>query len=279
MPDKRRTVQCALVSDEQTPAQESGKSHQSYVLSEIWGSLPMGGSVENAPIHTLTRESMPRVPHEGTVPATRTDIRLDGQLAFVIDNVLTPQECDDIVAAGESMGFIAAAPGIRTPPGMRMNKACHWIADESLQGGIMARIRHLLPEELDGDYKLHDKLSHRVALYKYDAGDVFNTHIDGEFPGYSLSEDRSSIEEWEESLRSKLSLLIYLNGSEEGVRGGATELYGIGGSDHVVTPKKGSALFFRHGPDRNTSVLHKGMPVSGNVPKYVARINVMYRKA
>ena len=277
MPDNRQTRQCALVSGEHTPAKESGKSYDSYVLSEIWGSLPMGGSVDNAPIHTLTKESMPRVPHESSVPATRTDIRLDGQLAFVIDDVLTSQECDDIVAAGESMGFIAAAPGIRTPPGMRMNKACHWIADESLQGGIMARIRHLLPGEIDGD-RLHDKLSHRMALYKYDDGDVFNTHIDGEFPGYGLSDDRSAIEEWGENLRSKLSLLIYLNGSEDGVGGGATELYGIAGTDHAVTPKKGSALFFRHGHDRNKSVLHKGMPVSGNVPKYVARVNVMYKK-
>lgn len=250
-----------------------------HVVERMRGSLPMGGSVENAPIHAMAVESVPRVPAEKTGPApTRTDIPVAGQLAFVIDNVLTSEECDSIVNAGESMGFISAAPGIRTPPGMRVNKACHWIADESLQGGIMARIRHLLPERLDGDL-LHDKLSHRVALYKYDDGDVFNKHVDGEFPGYGLSEDRQEIVTWEDNLRSKISLLIYLNGAEEGVRGGATELYGRDGTVHAVTPKKGSALLFQHGHNLKTSVFHMGMPVHGNVPKYVARINVMYNKA
>ena len=41
-----------------------------------------------------------------------------------------------------------------------------------------------------------------------------------------------------DNLRSKISLLIYLNGAEEGVRGGATELYGRDGTVHAVTPKK-----------------------------------------
>jgi hypothetical protein len=45
---------------------------------------------------------------------------------------------------------------------------------------------------------------------------------------------------------------------------------------HVdVTPKKGSALFFRHGFG-SRSVLHEGSRVFGEVSKYVARINVMY---
>ena len=42
---------------------------------------------------------------------------------------------------------------------------------------------------------------------------------------------------------------------------------------------QGSALFFQHGHNLQTSVFHMGMPVHGNVPKYVARINVMYNKA
>eukprot|EP00403_Amphidinium_massartii_P035843 CAMPEP_0178433246 /NCGR_PEP_ID=MMETSP0689_2-20121128/32806_1 /TAXON_ID=160604 /ORGANISM="Amphidinium massartii, Strain CS-259" /LENGTH=262 /DNA_ID=CAMNT_0020055267 /DNA_START=95 /DNA_END=883 /DNA_ORIENTATION=+ len=249
-----------------------------YAVQRQWGSLPMGGSVESAPIHALAPESVPKVPRESAIAPTRTDLPLHEQLAFVIDNVLTPEECDEIIRAGETMGFIDAAPGIRTPPGMRMNKACHWIADESLQGGILARIRHLLPERLDGDL-LHDKLSHRVALYKYNAGDVFRKHIDGQFPGYSLSEDRQEIITWEDNLRSKLSLLIYLNGAEDGVSGGATELYSKDGSSHAVTPKQGSALLFQHGHDMETSVFHMGKEVHGSVPKYVARINVMYNAA
>jgi hypothetical protein len=42
-----------------------------------------------------------------------------------------------------------------------------------------------------------------------------------------------------------------------------------------VTPRTGRALFFRHGSNRD-SVLHAGDTLTGDVPKYVARINVMY---
>jgi Ca2+-binding RTX toxin-like protein len=44
-----------------------------------------------------------------------------------------------------------------------------------------------------------------------------------------------------------------------------------------VTPQKGAALFFRHGFGPG-SVLHQGCRVSGDVSKYVARINVMYAR-
>ena len=48
-----------------------------------------------------------------------------------------------------------------------------------------------------------------------------------------------------------------------------------GGQSVDVTPRRGTALFFRHGFHPGT-VRHIGCTVSGPVPKYVARINVMY---
>ena len=41
-----------------------------------------------------------------------------------------------------------------------------------------------------------------------------------------------------------------------------------------VTPRKGRALFFRRGSA--DAVLHAGLPVSGEVPKYMALINLAY---
>ena len=57
--------------------------------------------------------------------------------------------------------------------------------------------------------------------------------------------------------------------------GGETRLWSASGESHVdVTPAKGRALFFRRGsPD---AVLHAGLPVSGDVPKYMALINLAY---
>ena len=85
------------------------------------------------------------------------------------------------------------------------------------------------------------------------------------------------MEEWR-GLRSKISLILYLNGYEEGVKGGETVIYDEGKVKAKIAPKKGRALLFRHGHTKET-VLHAGAEVFGYVPKYVARINVLYEKS
>jgi len=91
-----------------------------------------------------------------------------------------------------------------------------------------------------------------------------------------VSKDGDGIEEWQ-NVESKLTMLLYLSDEEDGVQGGSTRLFPFDSSvDAVdVAPQKGSALFFRHGfgPD---SVHHMGMLVSGETPKYVLRLNVLY---
>jgi len=246
------------------------------VVARLPGSLPMGGIVPMTPIHAFaqTPERL-RLAAGGTGPEpVRHDLPLAGQLAFVIDNVATPAETAALIAASEHFGFRDEAPGIQTPPGMRMNKSVHWLADEALLGPLHARIRHLLPPRID-DAALHDAFSHRLNLYRYDADDVFNRHTDGDWPGYGLDAERRTMREWP-GLRSALTMLLYLNDPGDGVDGGSTRLFGRDGNDIDVVPRKGSALFFRHGFGPG-SVLHAGCRVGGRVPKYVARINVMYR--
>ena len=57
----------------------------------------------------------------------------------------------------------------------RMNKIVHWIAETDLMADIFSRIKDHLPLVIDGP--LHDALSCRINVYKYDSGDVFNEHI------------------------------------------------------------------------------------------------------
>lgn len=235
----------------------------------------MGGIVPMTPVHAF--ENTPDMLRLGGLldtPAQRRDIELGGLLAFVIDNVVSASEADAIVLASERMGYRDEAPGIRTPPGMRMNKTVHWLADEALLVPIFARIGHLLPQKLKGE-TLVPALSHRLDMYRYDDNDIFNKHTDGNWPGYSLSEDRMHVREWSDDILSGLSMILYLNGPEDGVQGGNTRVFRPDGISVDVSPHKGSALFFRHGfgPD---SVLHMGCRVTGEVSKYVARINVMY---
>ena len=63
----------------------------------------------------------------------------------MIDEVVTADEADAIVEATERLGYRDEAPRISTPPGMRMNKSMHWLADDELTGPMFQRIVHLLP--------------------------------------------------------------------------------------------------------------------------------------
>lgn len=244
------------------------------VVATLPGSLPMGGVVPETPIHAFaqTPESLAFQTQQVLQPK-RQDIDLGGPIAFVIHDVVTADEAQAIIEASEVFGYREEAPGIATPPGMRMNKTVHWLADDALLGPIMHRIEALLPPTVDGRM-LFGQLSHRINMYRYDDNDVFNRHIDGDWPGYSLDEVRQAMVEWQ-GVRSALTMLLYLNDPSDGVDGGNTRLMVKDGSWIDVVPRKGSALFFRHGfsPD---SVIHIGDRVRGSVAKYVARINVMF---
>lgn len=247
-------------------------------VAHLPGSLPMGGVVPMTPVQAFLHTPEPlRWPDQAGLQPKRRDIELGGLLAFVIDDLVTSDEADAVVQASERMGYRDEAPGIATPPGMRMNKSVHWMADEAMLSALMARMAHLLPPTLD-NAALMPALSHRINMYRYDDQDVFNLHTDGSWPGYSLSEDRTQMLEWQPSIRSALTMLLYLNGPQEGVQGGNTRLFAPDGHWVDVSPRKGSALFFRHGFGRD-SVRHIGCQVSGPVSKYVARINVMYAYA
>ena len=248
----------------------------SVVVARMPGSLPMGGVVPNTPIHAWaeTPAALAFGPAPAGVQPQRTDIDLAGLLAFTIDPVISPDEANALIAHSEALGFLREAPGISTPPGMRMNKSVHWVADDALLGPIFQRMAPLLPAALDGD-ALYPRLSHRLNIYRYDDNDVFNPHTDGDWPGFSLSDDRREMLQWPAHLRSKLTMLLYLNGPEDGVVGGHTRLYRPDRGAVDVVPRAGAALFFRHGFGAS-SVLHEGARVHGSVAKYVARINVMY---
>jgi hypothetical protein len=245
------------------------------VVASMPGSLPMGGVIPQTPIHAFAQTPGALIfdaNHHGLDPK-RHDIYLGASIAFTISDVVTSQEANAIIKASELFGYRDEAPGISTPPGMRMNKSVHWIADDALLGPIMQRIQKFLPPTID-ERSLHHRLSHRLNMYRYDDNDIFNRHVDGDWPGYGLDESRQHMLEWV-GVRSALTMILYLNDSTDGVSGGNTRLLAKDGTWHDVVPIKGSALFFRHGFGTD-SVIHIGDRVHGSNPKYVARINVMY---
>merc|ERR1712150_36170 len=131
-----------------------------------------------------------------------------------------------------------------------------------------------VPQELNG-LPLFEKVSEKIAQFKYLKGDRFNRHVDGLFPGQGANSQGTGVDVWD-GVASGMSMLVYLNDNpKDGLVGGGTRLWSSDGGKVVdVIPKKGRVLFFRRGsPD---AVLHAGLPVSGDVPKYMALINLAY---
>ena len=211
----------------------------------------------------------------------------NGHEVFYVDNVLSDEECDALAACAEYIlkqnGYSRYAPGINTPPGMRVNQAAHWFPSQQIiQDGFLTDIYHrlepFLPSTVTNNgqtLSLYPKLSQKVAQFKYDKGDEFKPHVDGLFPGQGSNVSGNDIEEWP-GIVSGYSLLFFLNDSEkDGLEGGATRVWSADRSQNFdIQPKKGRVLVFRRGsPD---AVLHAGRPVNGQVPKYMALINALY---
>lgn len=218
-----------------------------------------------------------------TSPLQRTNLDLGhGRLAFYIDDVLSAGEADALAACADSIftlnGNSRIAPGIQTPPGMRVNMAAHWYPPHAeapnFFGPLLDRFRHLVPPTLGG-LPLHGALSEKIAHFKYADGDQFAPHVDGLFPGQGCNQQGDGVDQWL-GVQSGMSILFYLNDEGDGVVGGATRLWTAQGNHFVdVQPRKGRALFFRRGSE--DAVLHAGLPVAdGSVPKVMALINLAY---
>lgn len=66
--------------------------------------------------------------------------------------------------------------------------------------------------------------------------------IDGDWPGYGLSQDGKDLIQWS-SIYSKLTMLLYLNGIEDGIKGGETILFDKGEPQISIAQKQGAPYF------------------------------------
>lgn len=276
-------LNCSVGSAYQSHIASLARGVKSRVLAPMRGSGNFGESGPSA-FYTIDKlpaalVDLPLLPQK----IHRTDIDLGpDRLAFYVDDVLSPTEADAMASCAESIlslnGHSRLAPGIVTPSGMRINEAAHWYPSHSAApqflGSLFERFRHLAPATLGG-LPLHEKMSEKVAQFKYGDGDRFNRHVDGLFAGQGANEAGDGVEQWT-GVVSGMSVLFYLNdGQTDGLVGGETRLWSADGAQFVdVTPRKGRALFFRRGSPN--AVLHAGLPVTGDVPKYMALINLAY---
>ncbi|WPG99052.1 Hypothetical protein R9X50_00185700 [Acrodontium crateriforme] len=209
----------------------------------------------------------------------------------LLKDVLSPEECTQIIAAGESIGFEPDAP-IRAE-GEESSILAHnfyWIVDESFIGKLWKRVERFVPPVVDG--RKVRGINRRFRVYRYVPGAEYRLHIDGAWPpsGIKKSTNKTTgaVEEsyvWDNSpasgkQSSLFTFLIYLNDEFEAgettfflpsVREGCMNAY-------PVKPLQGSVAMFPHG-ETEGSLLHEGTGVRKTQEpsaKYVIRTDVLY---
>jgi prolyl 4-hydroxylase len=177
----------------------------------------------------------------------------DGESVFVIHDLLSLRECEELIARSEALGYEAAAVGGELIPQLRNNGRA-FLEDSALAAELWRRASPLVPRVIEGTEAcgLHE----RFRFYRYEAAEQFVLHMDG-------SVRRGEGEE------SRLTFMVYLSAVAEG---GETNFYGLGRIlQWSVRPAPGKALVFDH------RRLHEGAAVCRG-RKYVLRTDVLYRR-
>jgi hypothetical protein len=179
---------------------------------------------------------------------------------FTLDNFLSSDECDQLIARGEALGFeaatVATAAGPRMMTNVRNNDRAT-LDDADLTAWLWQRAQPHIPTPLGNAVAFG--FNDHFKFYRYDPSQRFNAHRDG-------------IVEISPTLRSRLTFMIYLN---EGATGGQTIFYSeerVNGLRQIVAtiePKRGMALCFAH------EWWHEGARVTEG-RKYVLRTDVLY---
>lgn len=202
----------------------------------------------------------------------------------LIKDVLSPEECGQIIGAAEKIGFTPDAP-VRAEGEDGENSILahnfYWIADEAFCNGVWKRVEPFVPASVGG--RKVRGLNRRFRVYRYVPGAEYRAHIDGAWPPSGILPDDTyqyDASPPDAKQSSLFTFLIYLNDEFEA---GETTFFLPGfreGTMHAysVKPIQGSVALFPHG-ETVGSLLHEGTGVRrGDRPsaKYVIRTDVEY---
>lgn len=181
------------------------------------------------------------------------------QSVCTIDDFLSASECAALIARSETESYDVATVTTRVGA-VRMldlrNNDRVILDDPDYADMLWHRLKPMIPPTFHNVWRASG-LNERLRFYRYDVGQQFDWHCDGNFW-------RSQQEE------SHFTFMIYLNEEFEGGETAFRELPEFRSEDLVVKPKTGTALIFHH------PVCHRGAPVLAG-RKYVLRSDVMYR--
>lgn len=201
----------------------------------------------------------------------------------LLKDILHPEECNQIIAAAETIGFTPDAP-IRAE-GEESSVLAHnfyWIVDEAFCSKLWKRVSSYVPAEVSG--RKVRGLNRRFRVYRYVPGAEYRAHIDGAWPPSSIDPvtDKYIYDSSPPSAKqsSLFTFLIYLN---DEFSAGETTFFLPSAREgqmnaYPVKPIQGSIALFPHG-ETEGSLLHEGTGVrleEKKTAKYVIRTDVLY---
>lgn len=226
----------------------------------------------------------PAAPPPDQRPVTRRD--LAGADAFVLEHVLSPSQCRELVRRSEAARYTPWNAAAKTD----YRSACTVeVLHPALAAYVWGRVRHLVPpavriaegqrrweRDLGGEWRA-SAVNEHMLFARYGPGGHFSPHTDG----YTIVDFNT---------RSLYSLLVYLNDCADGGRTrlfahtaeGADVEYELDAGGRFRVPESrlvnsapaaaGSCLaFFQDVP-------HEGEPVGPGAEKYLIRTDLMYRR-
>ncbi|KAL8708384.1 MAG: hypothetical protein Q9220_006765 [cf. Caloplaca sp. 1 TL-2023] len=206
--------------------------------------------------------------------------------ASIIDGAFSSEECKALISAAEASAdgkwepaTVNVGSGIpQYSPRIRNHERIIW-DDAGVMGKIWDRIKDHVPEILSiEEEEVHvdspttglnvpkvllytaSRLNERMRFLRYTGGQYFKEHEDA---SYETPDGKE---------RSRYTVHIYLNDSDE-MKGGATVFYSDDDrTEYKVHPKEGRVLLFQH--DR---LFHSGEDVQNGV-KYTLRTDLMFKR-
>ncbi|KAH8106753.1 hypothetical protein BXZ70DRAFT_246234 [Cristinia sonorae] len=217
---------------------------------------------------TTTRVDFPIVSPKNTLECR---VLVEDQI-LLIDEFFSPEECKSFVRFIDTLPLELTVPKNKKYEADRANERISITSTEFANRLWEALQPHLPPlpfpptaRKPAGAVHVPHSLNSNIRLYKYSPGQYFGCHYD------------DSVKDAMTGAKSEWTLLIYLTGEQDGVKGGETIFYKERRgkpSEKVVAPlTRGTALLHRHG---NQCLLHEGSPVLPGASKYVLRSDLMF---
>ncbi|TQV90936.1 hypothetical protein V2A60_008397 [Cordyceps javanica] len=195
----------------------------------------------------------------------------------LMKDVLTPEECKAIIAAGEAVEFLPDEPVRDRGDTSILAHNFYWIVDTAFHDKLWARVSPFIPQVIDG--RRSRGLNRRFRVYRYVPGAEYRSHIDGAWPPSGISADDRYIYDNSPPGKKQSSLftfLLYLNDEFEG---GETMFFLPSPKEgtlnaYPVRPVMGGVALFPHGETKG-ALLHEGTSVTKGA-KYIIRTDVEY---